>query len=60
MIDKLKRYVTSRDITIRKVAPGTFEQPNPRWVQTGSTPDCCPIIPGDQTPESHEKPSPTH
>ena len=43
MIDKLKRYVTSRDITIRKMAPATFESPIPVRSRTGSTPDCCPI-----------------
>ena len=36
------------NIAIRKMQPGTTEQPNPQWVQCASKLDCCPVTPEDK------------
>ena len=48
MIENSKRVFDSRNIIIRKMRPGTTEQPNPQWVQCASKPDCCPVTPNDK------------
>lgn len=49
MIDKLNS--ANPGLTIRKMAPGTVERPNPHWVQTPSSLIGCPIHPKDRRNE---------
>jgi hypothetical protein len=45
---KIKKWVTGRTITIRKMRHDPFEQPNStHWIQTANSPRHCPIFRGD-------------
>jgi phage/plasmid-associated DNA primase len=45
---KIKEYVTTRTMLIRKMRHDCFAQPNTtHWVQTANSPKNCPVFPGD-------------
>jgi hypothetical protein len=46
--NKIKDWVTSRMISIRKMRTDSYEQPNTtHWIQCANDPGACPILPGD-------------
>jgi len=45
---KIKKWVTGRTISIRKMRHDSYEQPNTtHWIQTANSRDACPVFPGD-------------
>lgn len=45
---KIKKWVTSRVLAIRKMRTDVFEQPNTtHWIQCANDPKNCPVFPGD-------------